>query len=231
MKFNLIYIFVAFLCLIPQSSCALPLGRQISRWFSPNNKKKLFKQVQFEIGPWKETPQKNVLSGLRSKMIFKYIMSSIRFNFDRIVRNIQKSPKAQDFALIIADKFISYGLFYLAFNLVTHSLMSSWDKIAGHLGPVPENTGKFPPSNSTIHSYLKANTSLSSYEEEILANLVVPSSVSSSMDDIGGLEEVKNSLCEFFQPLCNNTDSRHTALLAPTRSALLYGPPGCGMCL
>jgi hypothetical protein len=151
--------------------------------------------------------------------------------FNSAVRSIQRSPKLQEFMLSITDKVVSCGLFFLALRIASRTLSASWNELQATqvgVGGVSHAAVK-AASNSSGHSYLRANTTLNSYEEDVLNSIVTPDKVGVVMDDIGGLDSVKEALTDLLQPQRLGQPPIPLSMLgAPTRSVLLYGPPGCG---
>ena len=163
----------------------------------------------------------SIISNLKSS-IFQVRMLNI-------LRQIQRSPKLQEFLLSTSEKFLSYGLFMLAFKMVSRTFATSWNEINSQLSNIKENSNSVKVlSNSTTHQYLNANTTLNSYEEDILQSMILPTHIESTLEDIGGLDMIKETLCDVLQPMKQQPGSSVTGLFAPTRSVLLYGPPGCG---
>jgi hypothetical protein len=152
--------------------------------------------------------------------------------FNGAVRSIQRSPKLQEFMLSITDKLVSCGLFFLALRIASRTLSTSWNELQATqvgVGGVSHAAVK-AASNSSGHSYLRANTTLNSYEEDVLNSIVTPDKVGVVMDDIGGLVAMKEALTDLLQPQrLGQPPIRLSVLEAPIRSVLLYGPPGCGM--
>jgi hypothetical protein len=149
-----------------------------------------------------------------------------------LVRSVQQSPALQEFLLSVADKCISCGILLLAFKYTSQLIRASWEDIQAPLRSLKEQTVTLS-SNSSAYSYLKPNVTLSTYEEEILSSLIVPESITDTMEDIGGLGVVKEAICDLLQPVhvkVQNGEVKKpvSSLLAPARSILLYGPPGCG---
>lgn len=76
----------------------------------------------------------------------------------------------------------------------------------------------------------KEELALSQYEQAILQDLVFPSDIPVSFDDIGGLSSIIEELREsVIYPLTMpGLYTRSSSLLSPPSGVLLYGPPGCG---
>lgn len=147
-----------------------------------------------------------------------------------LFRSIKESPKLQEFILNVTDKLVSFGLSYFAIRLLSKTLSSTWNEIQSKFGGLKDAAEK-ASTNSTISRYLRVNTTLSTYEEDVLNGMVTPEQVQCSMDDIGGLDAIKELLFDLFQPPSDSGAEAHGSPLltdAPTRSVLLYGPPGCG---
>ncbi|XP_071828922.1 outer mitochondrial transmembrane helix translocase-like [Apostichopus japonicus] len=70
---------------------------------------------------------------------------------------------------------------------------------------------------------------LSEYELSIASQLIVPSSLDVTWDDIGGLTDVCQEIRDtVIYPLKNRELYRNSDLIGPPKGVLLYGPPGCG---
>lgn len=71
---------------------------------------------------------------------------------------------------------------------------------------------------------------LSSYEQQIAAEIVRPSDIPVSFADIGGLDDIINDLQEsVIYPLTlPQLYTQSSSLLSAPSGVLLYGPPGCG---
>lgn len=70
---------------------------------------------------------------------------------------------------------------------------------------------------------------LSEYELSIASQLIVPSSLDVSWEDIGGLTEVCQEIREtVIYPLKNRELYKNSFLIGPPKGVLLHGPPGCG---
>ena len=83
-------------------------------------------------------------------------------------------------------------------------------------------------SSFNFTRFLPVNMTLTASEFEILTTGVVdPISIHDDLEDLGGIDSVKQvalSLCSFLMTPLNNTRN----YLKPT-SFLLFGPPGCGI--
>lgn len=70
------------------------------------------------------------------------------------------------------------------------------------------------------------------YENNFLSAVVPPNEVGVKFDDIGALEDVKNTLKELVTlPMRRPELFRHGNLLSPCKGVLLFGPPGTGKTL
>jgi len=157
------------------------------------------------------------------------------------IESKQRSGAWENIAVELIKNISSYALFAMAFRLVTRSIASSWNQAVTEINSMKGAGSNLSPN---ITQYLKPNTTLNSYEEEILATITIPSSIDSSMKDIGGLYAVKESLLDVFVPDTGYERSggatedvrgmdisrllRNNPLYQPVKSVLLYGPPGCG---
>ncbi|PIK54563.1 putative ATPase family AAA domain-containing protein 1 [Apostichopus japonicus] len=75
----------------------------------------------------------------------------------------------------------------------------------------------------------KKQSSSSEYELSIASQLIVPSSLDVTWDDIGGLTDVCQEIRDtVIYPLKNRELYRNSDLIGPPKGVLLYGPPGCG---
>jgi SpoVK/Ycf46/Vps4 family AAA+-type ATPase len=78
------------------------------------------------------------------------------------------------------------------------------------------------------HKIAETNT----YEELLMADLVFPDQISTSFDDIGGLDEIKLSLRKTvlspFLDILKAPSGLHDQLLSAPKGVLFYGPPGTG---
>lgn len=147
---------------------------------------------------------------------------------DNVLSRIGRSPQAQEFVLQLSNKIVNYAFAYLALKLISNSVYSAMKDAKSYFDSMKESPfqGSF---NAT--KFLKPNTTLNSHEEEIFSTIVVPSSIESGMQDIGGLSVVKEVLVDMFQPQLaqqQNVTGPLQQLLSPVKSLLLYGPPGCG---
>jgi ATP-dependent 26S proteasome regulatory subunit len=83
--------------------------------------------------------------------------------------------------------------------------------------------------------FVKVNSTLSSYECDVLSSVITPDSGKVCLDMIGGIEDVKLGLWECIMSLknvpsvhSNMIDSSISNIFSPVKGALLFGPPGCG---
>ncbi|EOR00364.1 hypothetical protein J056_000902 [Wallemia ichthyophaga EXF-994] len=75
------------------------------------------------------------------------------------------------------------------------------------------------------------NVTLNEYEEVIACEIVLPEEISTTFDDIGGLQHIVSNLKEnviYPLKLPGLFTGGSKNLLSPPRGVLLYGPPGCG---
>jgi len=94
-----------------------------------------------------------------------------------------------------------------------------------HGASLHSNSSTALGQDSVLAKYLP-NVTLSTYEMEIAATLVDPDSVETSLQDIGGLRDVKRSLMDSTATLVDDSIEGLPGL--STQGVLLYGPPGCG---
>jgi len=71
---------------------------------------------------------------------------------------------------------------------------------------------------------------LNEYEETIATELIFPEDITVSFEDVGGLDEVIDSIKEnvIYPLMYPNVFSKTSSLLSNPKGILLYGPPGCG---
>ncbi|XP_052266774.1 outer mitochondrial transmembrane helix translocase-like isoform X2 [Dreissena polymorpha] len=73
------------------------------------------------------------------------------------------------------------------------------------------------------------NVKLTDYELCIAANLVDPTAMTVSWEDIGGLEEIIDQIQDtVIFPFRRRDLFQRSCLVQPPKGVLLYGPPGCG---
>lgn len=73
------------------------------------------------------------------------------------------------------------------------------------------------------------NVRLSEYELSIAAQLVDPSTINISWDDIAGLEDIIQEIREtVILPIQKSELFSGSSLIQPPKGVLLHGPPGCG---
>ena len=117
--------------------------------------------------------------------------------------------------------------FYASKSLSSHlmNLIQKSIDIDTHSQNLPKNLIPFGKVNST----------LSSYECDVLSSVITPDSAKVCLDMIGGIEDVKLGLWECIMSL-KNVPSVHSSMIypstsnifSPVKGALLFGPPGCG---
>ena len=127
----------------------------------------------------------------------------------------------------ILDKTISSVLMILTIRFATKVITSAIEKLLTGGSSFRKISDSFPV-NAT--DFLAPNCTLNSYELDILSSLVTPSSINQDLDDIGGLRSVKMALIDQLLPFGIDlpVDLAKNPLYLPSKSVLLYGPPGCG---
>lgn len=80
------------------------------------------------------------------------------------------------------------------------------------------------------YPYLK-RTDFTPDEEELLDAVVAPGSISTTLDDIGGLQHVKQEVMESVILPFKRPELFKSRLLSPFSGVLLFGPPGTGKTL
>lgn len=92
-----------------------------------------------------------------------------------------------------------------------------------------EGDDQDPAADTSVTSKLNSLV-LNSYEQSIAMDVVAPSEIPVSFDDIGGLDDIIEELREsVIYPLTMpHLYARNSSLLSAPSGVLLYGPPGCG---
>lgn len=189
---------------------------------------RLFRRVRHEQGTSDKTDASNVPASLVpvEKIMVDDHTGQMKIG-KRILATISESPRLQELILVLTNRIINYGLFFLAFRMISRSFAKSIVQFTNDWTAMKEATR----ATTNYTQFVAPNTTLNSYEEEILNTLVVPTSIESGMQDIGGLGTVKAMLADMFQPprsQHNESGSQQQQLMSPVQSLLLYGPPGCG---
>jgi len=95
-----------------------------------------------------------------------------------------------------------------------------------------DNSDQDSDDDSTGQSVMSrlGSLKLNSYEQSIAMEVVAPSDIALSFDDIGGLDDIIEELREgVIYPLTMpHLYSGNSSLLSAPSGVLLYGPPGCG---
>ena len=136
--------------------------------------------------------------------------------------------------LLLVDKAAPCIFFYITARLLVQQLLKATEEVMSIIHS--HGSEAFDPSKissaslmaSNITRFLPVNTSLTINEWEILTTGVVdPASIRDDIQDLGGIENVKQSslsLCKFLLAPSNGST---VSAVKPT-SVLLFGPPGCG---
>eukprot|EP01035_Chromulina_nebulosa_P029457 gene29457-39043_t len=132
---------------------------------------------------------------------------------------------------LLVDKAAPCFFVYLTTKFIMQQLVKTTEQIVSIISNHGSET--FDPnkisstSSFNITRFLPVNMTLTASEFEILTTGVVdPISIHDDLEDLGGIDSVKQvalSLCSFLMTPLNNTRN----YLKPT-SFLLFGPPGCG---
>lgn len=139
--------------------------------------------------------------------------------------------KFDDSVSKIADRMISSVIIFYSIKLVLQSLAITFDQILSRFENI--NSNQYTGINRNLSEYLTSNLSLSSYESEILSSIILPKSVKFTFNEIGGLEIIKANLIRISKEnlidfSIKSSNFSIPDIYSPTRSFLLYGPPGCG---
>ncbi|XP_010429750.1 PREDICTED: uncharacterized protein LOC104714166 isoform X1 [Camelina sativa] len=113
-----------------------------------------------------------------------------------------KDPTVKDNKLVISAESIAYGLQML------HGIQNE---------------------NKSLKKSLKDVVTENEFEKKLLSDVIPPSDIGVSFDDIGALENVKDTLKELVMlPLQRPELFDKGQLTKPTKGILLFGPPGTG---
>ncbi|XP_023635759.1 uncharacterized protein LOC17884288 isoform X2 [Capsella rubella] len=113
-----------------------------------------------------------------------------------------KEPIVKDNKLVISAESITYGLQML------HGIQNE---------------------NKSLKKSLKDVVTENEFEKKLLSDVIPPSDIGVSFDDIGALENVKDTLKELVMlPLQRPELFDKGQLTKPTKGILLFGPPGTG---
>jgi len=121
------------------------------------------------------------------------------------------------------------NVLHLALSLVVGYYGTRW--ILKSLDPLREKKAASKAMRKHIFQRLKIpEMELNDYEEVIAADIVLPDEIHVTFKDIGGLNDVMESMKEvvlypLHYPLLFSNPS---GLLTAPKGVLLYGPPGCG---
>jgi ATP-dependent 26S proteasome regulatory subunit len=108
--------------------------------------------------------------------------------------------------------------------------------VLGNLDPQKTDRKKQAKKSQELLSSLQtgdielSNLELNEYEQAIAGEIVPPSSITTTFESVGGLEDVINQLRETVIYPLNYPElfKSQGGLLAAPKGVLLYGHPGCG---
>jgi hypothetical protein len=149
-------------------------------------------------------------------------------------------------------RLASISLIKTALSIAMYGMAWTWFKksLCGSLGSVSDflrsqgvgvnTTGNV--SMADIQPYIMPNSTFSEEETAVLCQFQLPSGIESSLDDLGGLQEIKQNMLEQFfvadksaEPVDDASTLSpegsswwKTEVFESKHSALLFGPPGCG---
>ena len=79
-----------------------------------------------------------------------------------------------------------------------------------------------------LEKRIKRTITLNSYEKSLLSSIIYPDKISTSLNDIGGHDDIKTKLNKLlFKPL-ETTYCKDNPLICPPNGIILYGVPGTG---
>ena len=157
-------------------------------------------------------------------------------------------PSVEDIRARLLGAAISIGTMYVAFRFVVKPFYAELMH-----APDPKEAESKRTARSSLQRHFAASRrsvpETNQYEERLIADLVFPEQMDTTLDDIGGLEQLKQEMYEtVILPLRSphilaamqrpanaalraqdsNSAPSSSSLLAAPRGVLLYGPPGCG---
>eukprot|EP00878_Enallax_costatus_P025123 GHUV01026846.1.p1 GENE.GHUV01026846.1~~GHUV01026846.1.p1 ORF type:complete len:216 (+),score=72.16 GHUV01026846.1:222-869(+) len=97
-----------------------------------------------------------------------------------------------------------------------------------YMDPYKEQRREAKRQSTLPKKRLGRNIELNEFEMLLASNVLNPHSIDVSLDDIGGLEHVKDEMrLKVLKPL-SEPDTFCTTLWRPVKGVLFYGPPGTG---
>lgn len=151
----------------------------------------------------------------------------VRPLFSEIIVSPEIQTKLASTIIDVLAKFSTLVGYYFLWRVTTkvlfESLGESFGKIVDHLKRDPSSLGL----SDEIRNVIQPNSTFVSDEIDVLGTIIAPSTISDTFRDLGGLNDLKKSLQQQFFTV-SNTTKFHSGYLQPCRSALFYGPPGCG---
>lgn len=107
-----------------------------------------------------------------------------------------------------------------------------WSAGRGGTGAeLPFTTLLFLHNNVQHSSMRNASILLTSHEADLIGAVTAPQQIETSISDLGGMEQLKLKIMSAVMPLILSDAAgywKEGNVFKPARSALLYGPPGCG---
>ncbi|KAK9094536.1 hypothetical protein Scep_026005 [Stephania cephalantha] len=180
-----------------------------------------------------------------SKYIEEIVVSAISYH---LMNN--KDPAYKNGKLLISSKSLSHGLsiFQEAKRcsnntpaITEHVNVENKDTIVAKPAPKPENSTtetksevekSAPPvkmgENSSLPSKVSEVPPDNEFEKRIRPEVIPASEIGVTFEDIGALDELKESLQELVMLPLRRPDLFEGGLLKPCRGILLFGPPGTG---
>lgn len=134
---------------------------------------------------------------------------------------VAPQSKALDVAVSVVGLALSYGLMYVAWRM-----SRMW-------GLEDENYGSVPRACALWLARRKRRTRLTEHEVALAASVVAPEALTSTLDDVGGLEDVIDEIRDLVVLPLKRPDIFASAskLIRAPRGVLLYGEPGTGKSL
>ena len=152
-----------------------------------------------------------------------------------------------NFAGVFENRTVQYGLsLVLAYYSLKYFFVPLISEVMN--APDPKETEAKSSARSALVRHFSSQRrqvpDTNPYEERLIADLVFPEQLDTTLDDIGGLEQLKQEMYEtVILPLrsphilaamqrtnvpATPASASASSLLSAPRGVLLYGPPGCG---
>jgi len=156
----------------------------------------------------------------------KMVEGSKKNEFDNLIF------KAVDTLLsVLLEKAAPCIFFYITAKMLMQQLVKTTEEVVSAIHRHSNESSEFRiPTNidlSNISRFFSSDTNLTFHEVEVLTNGVIdPCTIKDDMQELGGLDEIKQSVQFLFKQL--NSTIANSRPFVPT-SLLLFGPPGCGV--